>query len=153
MTAVALAASLLTYAVVVSQPLAYLVFLRAAQRAMSAAAYIELRQRINPVMSARLGWVYGSTLVALVLLLVAAWRGEGGIVLAAAAVALACLFADVFFMLRENVPINGVVDAWSPADPPADWVEYREKWFAIFATRQAVLLFGFASLVAGAALR
>ena len=46
--------TLIGYTVVVSQPLAYIVAMTAAQRGLSAAAYIELRQRINAVMTKRL---------------------------------------------------------------------------------------------------
>lgn len=153
MLAIALAASLLTYAVVVSQPLAYMVFLRAAQRQLSGAAYIEMRQRINAVMNGRLSWIYLGTLAALVLLITAAWRSGAWTVLAAAAVATGCLFADTHFMLRQSVPINAVVDGWSPADPPADWTDHREKWFAVFGKRQVVLLVGFSSLLVAVAVR
>ena len=143
-------ASVLAYAVVSSQPLAYLVFLTAAQRALSAPAYIELRQHINPVMNGRLGVIYVAALVALLLLLWLSLRGGHGAVTAGAAVALLCLVADVVLMLRENVPINTVIDGWSTSDYPADWQDYRDKWFTIFAYRQIVLLIGFVGLVAGA---
>ena len=54
------------------------------------------------------------------------------------------------FMLRENVPINGVVDRWSTTRYPHDWESYRTKWFAIFAYRQVILGVGFLSLLVGA---
>lgn len=143
-------ASVLAYAVVVSQPLAYLVFLTAAQRALTAPAYIELRQRINPVMTRRLGTIYVAALVAVLLLLGLALRGGQGTVTAGAAVALLCLVVDAVLMLRENVPINRVIDGWSTTDYPAEWQHYRDRWFAVFSTRQVVLLIGFAAVVAGA---
>jgi hypothetical protein len=66
---------------------------------------------------------------------------------------LFCLVVDVAFMLRENVPINGVIDRWSTADYPENWDDYRRKWFAIFRYRQIALLVGFAGLLIGAVVR
>ena len=150
MLRVSIVLSLLAYAVVLSQPLAYLFFLGTAQRALSPAAYIELRQRINAVMTRRISLVYSAALVTVLSQLALAWRSDAGASFVAAAVALACLLVDVFFMLRENVPINGVMDRWSTTEYPADWERYRAKWFAIFAYRQVVLLVGFVALLVGA---
>src|SRR5262245_5018247 len=118
MIRVAIVANLLAYSFVLSQPLFYAVALSNAQRALSAPAYIELRQRINAVMSRRVPVVYGLALVTAVVLLALSWRAESRTLLATTAVALVCLIADAAFMLRENVPINGVIDRWSVASPP-----------------------------------
>lgn len=150
MTRIAILTSIITYAVVVSQPLMYLVALSSAQRALSAAAYIELRQRINAVMTKRLGGIYLATLVALLILLATSWRISNWYLFLSTAVALLCLLVDVGFMLRENVPINTVIDQWTATSYPADWESYRDKWFAIFRYRQVVLLIGFLSLLVGA---
>lgn len=146
-------AHLLAYAVVVSQPLAYLVFLRRAQEGLSAPAYIELRQRINPVMGRRLPAIYAGALL-LGLLVLALAIGDGAtMTLVSTAVALLCLVVDVVLMTRASIPINGAMDGWSPASYPADWEQYRAKWFAVFGYRQVVLLVGFLSLLAGAVFR
>lgn len=143
-------ANLVAYSVVVSQPLAYLFFIGKAQRALSAPAYIELRQRINPVMTRRLPVVYLSTLaITLVLLTLSVWIQNWRVVVATT-IAVLCLLIDIFLMVRENVPINGVVDRWSITDYPEDWEDYRRRWFSIFGYRQVVLLVGFFSLLDGA---
>ena len=150
MTRVAILTSLITYAIVASQPLFYLVVLTNAQRALSASAYIELRQRINAVMTERLPIIYLSTLLAVLVLLVVSWRISNWYLVLSTTIALLCLLVDVRFMLGENVPINGVIDQWTPTSYPADWESYRAKWFAIFRYRQVVLLVGFFSLLIGA---
>jgi hypothetical protein len=142
--------SLLAYAIVVSQPLAYIVFMSKAQRALSAPAYIELRQRINAVMSRRLGVIYVGTMATVLFLLVLSLRSRNWNALVAATVALLCLLVDIVLVVRENVPINGVIDRWSTTDYPEDWQDYRTKWFTVFGYRQVVLLLGFFSLVVGA---
>jgi len=142
--------NLVAYSVVVSQPLAYLVFLSKAQRALSAPAYVELRQRINPVMTRRVPVIYGATIATGLLLLVLSLRSRNWSVLVTATVALLGLLVDIVLMLCENVPINGVVDRWSSTNYPEDWEDYRSKWFAVFGYRQVALLVGFSSSLAAA---
>jgi hypothetical protein len=146
----AILANLVAYSIVVSQPLAYMVAMTSVQRALAAPPFIELRQRINAVMTRRVPVIYSITLVTTLLLLVLSVINQDWSVLVTTTVALLCLVVDVKFMLRENVPINGVMDQWSAANYPEDWQDYRTKWFAIFAYRQVVLLAGFLSLLIGA---
>jgi hypothetical protein len=143
-------ASLAAYSIVASQPLAYLVFMTRAQRALSAPAYLELRQRINPVMNRRIPAIYATALMAVLLLLVLSLRGGSWTGAVATAVALVCLVVDVVLMLRESAPINGVMDRWSTTAYPEDWADYRETWLAVFARRQVALVVGFSSLLVGA---
>jgi len=151
MLRILIVANLAAYALVVSQPVAYLFFLTRAQRALSAAAYVELRQRINAVMNRRVPVAYGAALVTLLALLAAALRAGSGVAAGTAAIALLCLVLDLVLMMRENLPINGVIDGWSIAAIPEDWEQYRERWFAIFGWRQALLVAGFLTLLVGAA--
>lgn len=150
MVRVAILTNLVAYSFVVSQPLAYIVFMSRAQRALSAPAYIELRQRINPVMSKRVPVIYGGAVITALLLLVLSARLPNRTIAVTTTVALLCLVIDVIFMMRENLPINAVTDRWSTTNYPDDWGQYRTKWFAIFAYRQVVLLVGFSSLLIGA---
>ena len=150
MIRIAMVTSLIAYAIVVSQPLFYMVAMGRAQRALSAAAYIELRQCINSVMTRRVPVIYSSALVTVLVVLVLSLRLRNGSGLVTATVALVCLVVDVYLMMRENVPINGVVDQWSTTRYPKDWESYRTKWFEIFAYRQIALLVGFFALLVGA---
>jgi hypothetical protein len=150
MIRIAIIMNLITYSIVVSQPLAYMVVMGRAQRALSPAAFIELRQCINPIMTRRVPVIYSSTLATVLLLLVLSLRMPNWIGLVTAIVALLCLVIDILFMLRENVPINGAIDQWSTTHYPKDWERYRTQWFAIFAYREVVLLVGFGSLLVGA---
>lgn len=153
MIRISIIVNLLLYSTVASQPLFYILALTSAQRALSGPAYIELRQRVNAVMNRRVPVIYSTTLVATLVLLVLSWRTEDGRLLGTTVVALLCLVADVALMLRENVPINGVIDRWSTTDYPGDWEDYRRRWFAIFEYRQVLLLSGFLSLLIGAVFR
>ena len=150
MIRVAILTNLLAYSTVVGQPLFYIVAMTSAQRALSGSAYVELRQRINSVMKRRVPMIYLTTLVTILALLVFSWRARSWNVLITTIFALLCLLVDITLMVRENVPINEVIDRWSTTNYPEDWGAYRDKWFAIFGYRQVVLLFGFISLLFGA---
>jgi hypothetical protein len=143
-------ASLASFSVVASQPLFYLMALGHAQRTLPAPAYIELRQHINAVMNRRIPWAYASALATVLGTLLVAFRAGATLVAGTAAIALVCLVVDAWCMLREAVPINGVIDGWSPTAYPPDWETYRIRWFAIFRWRQVVLLAGLGALLVGA---
>jgi hypothetical protein len=150
MIRIAIVTSLIAYSIVVSQPLFYIVAMGRAQRALSAAAYIELRQCINSVMTRRVPVIYLTTLATVLVVLVLSLRFRNGSGLVTATVALLCLVVDIYLMMRENVPINGVINQWSTTNYPKDWESYRTKWFEIFAYRQIALLVGFFALLVGA---
>jgi hypothetical protein len=147
---VAIFANLLAYSTVASQALFCIVAMTSAQRALSGAAYVELRQRVDSVMTRRVPVIYSTTLATLLALLVLSWRGRAWTVLATTIVALLSLLVDIALMLRESVPINQVIDRWSTANLPDDWEAYRSRWFAILGYRQVVLLVGLVGLLFGA---
>ncbi len=149
MLAFATFTTLVLFALVMSQPLFYLVALGRASGALSAPAYVELRQRINAVMNVRLVPLYGATLVSALLLAWAAFAREERVLGAAALLAVAGLAADAVLAIRRNVPINTFMDAWSPTNVPADWETHRARWTAAFATRQVVLALAYAALLVG----
>ena len=150
MMRIAMLANLAAFSLVVSQPLFYLLALTAAQRSLSAAAYVELRQALNRIMTKRISVLYVATLVTSVLLLALAYGAGNTLVLATTALALLGLIGDVRYMLGENVPINRVMDGWSASDCPPDWETYRERWLGLFAYRQVLLAVAFSSLLVGA---
>jgi len=147
---IAMLTTLVLFSFVVSQPFFYLVALGRASQTLSAPAYVELRQRINAVMNRRLSRLYGAALAsALVLLGLALARGERLVALTTL-VAILGLIADGVLAVRRNVPINTLMDGWTPADYPADWEAQRARWAEAFATRQRVLAVAYASLLVGA---
>jgi hypothetical protein len=148
-----LLASLVLYAVVASQPLFYFVALGPAQRRLTAPAYIELRQALNPLMVRRMPGLYLATLAALSLTLFLAWRSGQGRLVWPTFSALVLLVVDAFLMTRSSVPINKFIDSWTPERHPADWELHRDRWFVIFRYRQAALLTGLFGLLSGAVLR
>lgn len=142
-------ATLLLFALVVSQPFFYLLALGAVSDSLSGPTYVEMRQAINRVMNRRLVPLYVATLVSALLLCgLAARAGALGLALGSAG-AIVGLAIDAVLAVRRNVPINNVMDTWNTADLPAEWADHRRRWRDAFATRQAVLAAAFACLLTG----
>lgn len=146
-------AALLAYCVVASQPLFYLLVLDRASTSLAGPAYVELRHRIDEVMTARLPAVYLAALgSALALSALAGWRGASGLAIGGVAAA-ASVALDAVLAVKRNVPVNTEIRAWNPAAPPADWAEVRARWRAAFAVRTVVLCTGLVALGAAAMFR
>jgi len=146
----ALFLTLVFYAFTVSQPLFYRIALTAASRNLSAPAYIEMRNCIDNQMRKRGPAVYYGTLAASVVLAVLVFMQGGTVLRIASFVALLALVTDIALMMKGNIPINGVIQNWTPANYPPDWQTYRDRWLSVFGYRQIALCIGFFGLLAGA---
>lgn len=141
--------TLLFYTLTVSQPLFYWIALTATSRKLSAPAYIEMRNHIDNQMQKRGPAMYYGTLSACVVLVVLALMQAGALPRITSFIALLALITDITLMMKGNVPINAVIQKWTPDSYPADWQEYRDRWLNIFGYRQVALFIGFTSLLAG----
>jgi hypothetical protein len=141
---------LILYATVVSQPLFYLIAMTQTTNRLQAPAYIEMRNNIDNEMRRRGPAMYYSALGSGILLLAVSLYMGATLVWVTAALALICLIADLRLALTRNVPINGVIQTWTPTQYPPDWAQYRAKWLAVFSYRQVLLVVGFTALLVGA---
>ena len=125
--------------------------LNQALRALPADVYIATKQSMDrelptlakPLTIAALLAMAGATTTAAMsgVVVVAALAGAGTV---AGLVALVAV-------LRGDLPINQLMDTWNPADPPADWQRWRERWEGAFVVRATALLLAFCCLVAAGA--
>lgn len=126
--------------------------LNRALRALPADVYITTKQSMDrelptlakPLTIAALLAMAGATTTSAV-------SGAAGVAALAGAGTLAGLVALVA-VLRGDLPINELMDTWNPADPPADWQRWRERWEGAFVVRATALLLAFGSLVAAGVL-
>ncbi len=49
-----------------------------------------------------------------------------------------------------NQPINCVVMTWSPQAPPANWIQYRQKWWRWHSVRTSAAICGLCLLITAA---
>jgi Cyclic nucleotide-binding domain len=72
----------------------------------------------------------------------------GSVLFIAAAIAFVALVVDTLLTVKGNLPINDIINTWSP-DHPTNWADYRTKWFGIFQYRQMANIIGFVCLMIG----
>lgn len=142
--------NLIGFAFVVSQPLFYLLAFSKAQKNLKAPSYIELRKLLDQNLQVTLRLAYYVALVTVVLLSVVAFTEHRWLLFTTSLVALAALATDIFLALKGDIPINNIINQWSPENYPRHWKLMREKWFYFFYLRQIAGITGFASLLIGA---
>ena len=142
--------TLLTYSIIVSQSFMYILALKDVQLSLDANAYTELRKLIDFSMRSNFKYVIYGALFANLALVISNIRNPGSLVFIAAAVAFVALTIDTLLTVKGNLPINDAINSWSADKYPADWTDYRDRWFAIFRYRQIANITGFVSLLVGA---
>lgn len=99
---------------------------------LDATTYVTVQQVINSVVrNAVFGSVYFGSLVVTLSAAGISWIGSSR-GLAWGWTVVAIVYATLVFWLTRsvNVPINDAVAMWSPAAPPIDWTDLRDRWNA-----------------------
>lgn len=142
--------NLVIYSVIVGQSFMYIIAMRNVQESMGAASYIELRKlldrnflkKFKPV-------VYTALLLGFALVLTAIFQSSG-LFLAGSIVAYVGLLIDVMLIVKGDMPINRIINSWTPETVPDDWFQYRSKWLYWFSLRQVANISGFIALLLAA---
>ena len=142
--------NLLAYGFISSQPMFYLLAMSKTQKNMQPSSYVELRKLLNENLQVTLRIAYYTALLTSPLLFCCWMRFPLGLPFITSTVALTALLMDMVFLFKGDIPINKTISTWTPNNYPADWKNYRHKWFEYYHKRQVVDLIGFISLLAGA---
>ncbi|WP_291515817.1 DUF1772 domain-containing protein [Bdellovibrio sp. ArHS] len=115
---------------------------------LSAAAYIELHQNLDPAFSAwnpLLYFILTVTIVANLFLLREEWKSlEFLLVL----FALICVLDELLMTWTGNLPLSRAVHDWQMLAPPTNWAEVRSQWLRFMYIRSALLVSSFGLLLA-----
>jgi hypothetical protein len=141
--------TLVSYAIVISQSFFYLLAMTGAVKNMQVATYIESRKLLDSRLRKTLAGAYYFTLLASIALTAFCVTNPSGLLFISAIIALVALLADIFLTLKGNRPLNQVINTWTATSYPANWYDYRSRWFAFYTIRQIINLTGFIALVAG----
>lgn len=139
--------TLFAYAVIVSQPLMYLLSLKNVQLALGGSSYTELRQLTDANMRSHFPIAIYTALLSNLLLVFLHIKNPAGFYFIASFISLLLLVADILLMTRGNMPLNNIINSWSMQSFPANWQEIRAAWFRVFAWRQVVSIAGFIVLL------
>lgn len=142
--------TVLSYSVVASQSFMYVLALKNTQLGLNGGTYTEVRRLIDANMKTVLTYVICLALLAQIALLVANVKNPASLLFVSACIAFVALVADVVLTLKGSMPLNALINGWSPKNYPANWMEIRQQWFTVFRYRQIVTITGFIALLAGA---
>lgn len=149
-TKIILLFTLLVYSIIVSQSFMYILALKDVQLSLDANSYTELRKLIDSSMRISFKYVIYAALLANLILVISTIKNPGGLVFITAAIAFVALIIDTTLTLKGNLPINDIINTWSPDNYPVNWTDFRTNWLNIFRYRQFANIIGFTSLLIGA---
>lgn len=142
--------TLLTYSIIVSQSFMYILALKDVQLNLQAGPYTEVRKLIDTSMRSNFKYVIYAALLFSLLLVILNIKNPGSLVFIATSIAFVALVADTLLTVKGNLPINDIINSWTADNIPANWADYRAKWFRIFQYRQVANITGFVSLLVAA---
>lgn len=141
--------TLILYAMVAAQSFFYILAMSRTAKSMQPVTYIESRQLLDKNLQVSLKVTYYLALIASITLTSFCVINPSGILFICSMVSLVLLIVDIVLSLKGNVPVNREVNSWTSTNYPANWQEYRAKWFSIYTIRQAANITGFISLLGG----
>lgn len=137
------------YAMIVSQSFMYILSLKQVQLSLNVDTYTEIRKLTDISMRANFKYVIYATLLANLLLLTTNIKTPTSMIFISSAIAFVALIAEILLTLKGSLPINDIINTWSPSNYPTNWEAVREKWFAVYQYRQIATIVGFVSLLIG----
>lgn len=152
-TKITLLVTVLAYSFVVSQSFMYILALKNVQLNLEGGTYTTLRQLIDTNMRSTFKYVLYTAVIANIILLALNGKQAGSLLFITTAIALVALIADILITVKGNLPVNDIINSWSPDNFPSNWADYRDKWFRIFQYRQVINTLGFVSLLIGVTFR
>ncbi len=116
---------------------------------MQAATYIESRHLLVKNLKKNLSYVYYFALISCIILTAFCVTNPSGLLFSRSVIALIALAIDLALIIKISLPLNRVINSWTPADYPGNWTTYRNRWLSVYSIRQTANIIGFTSLLAG----
>jgi hypothetical protein len=148
-TQIILLFDLLFYSIVAAQSISYIISLTNVQQKMNVNEYIVFRKLTDQNFRVKFSKVVYATLLSSIALVIIAIINFNAVLLICALISLLAFIVDIMITIKGNLPINDIINNWTAENYPANWNEYRDKWFGYFRLRQIVNLTGFVCLLTG----
>lgn len=145
--------TLLAYSIIVSQSFMYILALKQVQLKLDAGPYTELRKLIDNSMRRNFKYVVYAALLLSPALVLVTCKTPGSLLFVMAIVAFLALVVDTLLTVKGNLPINDIINTWSPDVYPSEWSNYRAKWLTIYQYRQCANITGFICLLVAVVFR
>lgn len=149
-TKILLLITILAYSFIVSQSFMYILSLKHVQLSLDVNTYTELRKLIDTSMRSNFKFAVYATLLSSLALVIYTINAPTSLLFITSVIAFVAIVVDTLLTVKGSLPINDVINSWSADSYPANWTEFRTKWFSIFQYRQIANIAGFVSLLVGA---
>jgi hypothetical protein len=139
---------LVSYLLVTSQLLFYLVILIDALRVVSLQNFLEQRKVINTLFEGRFKAMYYACLVLSLTVVVISIKDVSSPIFITSLIAFICLVADVVLTIKGNGPLNARTNTYVVGQR-GNWEELRIDWLRFIKYRGYFSTIGMISLLAG----
>lgn len=137
------------YLIITSQLLFYFIILSDALKQVSLENFLELRKMVDALMSTRFRVIYYSALILTLTVVVLTFKKPDSILFVTSVIALVCLIVDVTIAMKANVPINSLINEYTPGNTNHDWNSLRLEWLNFINIRAIFVVVGMVSQIAG----
>lgn len=140
---------LAVYLIITSQLLFYLFILTDAMKQVSLDNFLELRKIVDGLMGARFRVIYYAGLILTLTVVILLLKKTDSVLFITSCIALVCLIIDVTIAMKGNIPINTLINNYTPGDTSQDWSALRSQWLNLINLRGAFITFGMLSQMVG----
>lgn len=140
---------LVVYLIITSQLLFYLIILSDSMKQISLPSFIELRKVVDPLMESRFRTIYYSGIILTLAVVILSARKPDSSLFITSSIAMVCLIVDVTIALKGNVPINALINAYTPGDTTQNWSALRLEWLKLINIRGGFITVGMVSQLIG----
>lgn len=140
---------LLSYLLLTSQVLFYLIVFSDALKITPLANFLEQRKAVEQIIASRYKIIYLTCLVlSLIIVFISISSHDRGFSITAI-IALLCLLADLSIAVFGNIPINKQIADLTDQIDVSQWEALRSDWLMFFRYRGILTTFGMLSLLFG----
>lgn len=139
---------LLSYLLVTSQLLFYLVIFCDAIKQTSIENFMEHRKGVEQVIDPRLKMIYYSCLALSIAAILTSMKKPSSVFFITAAIALICLLVDMLIAIKGNIPLNNMIRE-GVLQQHMNWESVRTQWLNFIRVRGVFITIGMTSLLVG----
>jgi len=139
----------ITYLLISSQLLFYLLVLGDALKLVSIENFMEQRKAVDSIILVRYKWLYYSSLLICIAAVIVSARKPISPFFISSAIALICLVVDVLIAVNLNIPINAQFNSYGEGTGLTDWNAIRLQWLDFIRYRGISIAIGMLSLIIG----
>jgi|SRR5688572_25182426 len=140
---------LMSYLIVTSQLLFYLVILGDAMKMISLNNYFEQRRVIDTLMTRRFRMIYYACLLLSLVTTMLAGIDPTSPFFISTMVAFLCVVIDVIIAQKKNIPLNSLSNTYVTGNENQEWEHVRNEWLKFIQYRGAFIVVGMTALLIG----